>query len=158
MHIRDMLIGYYRGVEMIASPIEGVAVTTLTANGTDAQAKSIGALLTRLLVDERISAHDIGILICDGSAKGEHERALQALPLPKPARFGRLEDYGNHVVTVDTVARFKGLEREVIVLWGFDDAEPLRDRETLYVGISRAKAALYLCGTRAACARIVDDD
>jgi len=149
---------HYRGAEVTASPIEGVAVAALTANGTEAQAKSIGALLTRLLVDERIPAHDIGVLICDGSAKGAHERALQALTLPKPTRFGRLEDYGSGVVTVDTVARFKGLERDVIILWGFDTAEHERDRETLYVGMSRAKAALYLCGTREVCARLVGSD
>jgi len=121
----------------------------------EAQARLIGALLTRLLVDERIPAHDLGLLICNGVAKDAHERALQMLSLPKPARFGRLEDYSNGVVTVDTVARFKGQEREVIVLWGFDDAELSRDRETLYVGISRAKAALYLCGTREACAKLM---
>ena len=149
---------HYRGVETTASPIEGVPVVKLTANGIESQAKSIGALLTRLLTDERIPAHNIGVLICDSPAKAAHERALQALPLPKPTRFGRLEDYGSGVITVDTVARFKGLERELIVLWGFDGAEPLRDRETLYVGLSRAKAALYLCGTREACSRLIDDD
>jgi superfamily I DNA and RNA helicase len=61
-------------------------------------------------------------------------------------------------VTVDTMARFKGLEREVIILWGFDSTDPSRDRETLYVGMSRAKAALYLCGTREACAKLNDED
>jgi superfamily I DNA/RNA helicase len=110
------------------------------------------------LVDERIAAHDVAILICNGALKDVAERTLQALTLPRPARFGRLEDYSEGVVTVDTVARFKGLEREVIILWGFDGADPSRDRETLYVGMSRAKAALYLCGTREACAALIKDE
>lgn len=139
---------HYRGAMVTASPIEGVEVATLNANGVEQQAKSIGALLTRLLVDERIAAHGIGVLICDRASRDAHERALKALPLPKPIRFGRLEDYGPDVVTVDTVARFKGLERDVVILWGFDEADAERDRETLYVGMSRAKAALYLCGSR----------
>jgi hypothetical protein len=149
---------HYRGTAVTASPIEGVEVTALCATGAESQAKSIRSLLTRLLVDERIPAHDIGVLICDGAAKAEHERALQALPLPKPVKFGRLEDYGTNIVTVDTVARFKGLERDVVILWGFDSADLERDRETLYVGMSRTKAALYICGSREACSRLVNED
>jgi hypothetical protein len=147
---------HYRGTAVTASPIDGVEVASIAANGVEPQARSIGALLTRLLVDERIPAHQIAVLICDGAVKGAHERALQALPLPKPVRLGRLEDYGPNVVTVDTVARFKGLERDVVILWGFDRADLERDRETLYVGMSRSKSALYLCGTREMCARLAD--
>ncbi len=156
--VHRMAYRHYRGTAVTASPIEGVEVTALFANGTDSQAKSIGALLTRLIVDERLSAHDIGVLICDGVMKELHERALQALPLPKPVKFGRLEDYGPNVVTVDTVARFKGLEREVVILWGLDNADLERDRETLYVGMSRAKSALYICGSRDACSLMIGRD
>lgn len=147
---------HYRGAAMIASPIEGTAVTAVTAKGLEPQGKSVGALLIRLLVEEQIPAHDIGVLICDGASKAQCERALASLPLPKSVRLGRLEDYGPNVITVDTVARFKGLEREVVILWAFDGADPLRDRETLYVGMSRAKAVLYLCGSKEAFARIAE--
>ena len=129
----------------------------MIAQRIEHQAKSIVAQLTRLLIEERVSAHD-GVLICNGSARSSYERALRAHPLLGPARFGRLEDYGSGVVTLDTVARFKGLEREVVVLRRFDGTEPARKRETLYVGISRAKAALYLCGNREACFKLVEDD
>ena len=147
---------HYRGAAMIASPIEGTAVAAVTANGLEPQAKSVGALLTRLLVEEQIPAHDIAVLICDGASKAKCEGALASLHLPKTVRLRRLEDYGPNVVTVDTVARFKGLEREVVILWAFDGADPERDRETLYVGMSRAKAALYLCGSKESCARIAE--
>jgi hypothetical protein len=149
---------HYRGIETIPSPIEGVAVATIEAHGTEQQGRSIGSLLTRLLVDERIPAHEVAVLICNGALKDVAERTLQALTLPKPARFGRLEDYSEGVVTVDTVARFKGLEREVIILWGLDGSDLSRDRETLYVGMSRAKAVLYLCGTRETCATLISED
>jgi hypothetical protein len=93
---------------------------------------------SRLVAEEKISAHDMAILLCDGRQKTVCERALTAVPIPSAARFARLEDYGECVVTVDTVARFKGLERDVIILWAFDDCSVVRDRETLYVGMSRA--------------------
>lgn len=35
-----------------------------------------------------------------------------------------------------------------------DDCDPIRDREMLYVGMSRAKSLLFLCGDKAACARV----
>jgi hypothetical protein len=66
--------------------------------------------------------------------------------------MGRIEDYGPNGLTVDTVARFKGLERAVTILWEFGDCDLERDRETLYVGLSRAKSLLYLCGTKEAIA------
>lgn len=145
---------HYRGMPVAPSEIEGVAVETLLSNGIDKQARAIIGLVTRLLVDEDILAHQIAVLICDGRRKDEFERAIVSLPLPKIARLGRLEDFGPGVLTIDTVARFKGLERDVIILCGFDGCSPDRDRETLYVGMSRAKSALYLCGTAEACARM----
>jgi superfamily I DNA and RNA helicase len=83
------------------------------------------------------------------------ERALQKLPLPGAVKLGRLEDFGLKVLTVDTVARFKGLERAVVILWAFDHCNVHADRETLYVGMSRAKSLLYVCGTLKACERIM---
>jgi|GEM_PF-1556797 len=56
---------------------------------------------------------------------------------------------------VDVGTRFKGLERPVIILWALDDCTAVRDRETLYVGMSRAKSILHVCATREACNRVL---
>ena len=119
------------------------------------QAKSIGALVTKLVVDEDVPPHEIAILLCDPADRPARERALQKLPIPASVKLGRVEDFGPGRLTVDTVARFKGLERAVIILWAFDTCEVSRDRETLYVGMSRAKSVLFVCGTREACDRIL---
>ena len=74
--------------------------------------------------------------------------------MPKTAKLGRIEDFEKGRLTVDTVARFKGLERGVIFLWAFDRPTLSADRETFYVGMSRAKSVLYLCGTSNACDRL----
>lgn len=146
---------HYRGAEVEAPEIVGVPVERLLAPDLERQAKSIGALVTKLVVDECIHPHDIAILLCDPVDRPVRERSLARLPLPKSVTLGRVEDYGPGKVTVETVARFKGLERSVIILWAFDAADAARDRETLYVGMSRAKSVLYVCGTRDACERIL---
>ena len=54
-------------------------------------------------------------------------------------------------VLVDTVSRFKGLESAIVFLWGLQQLHPDIDRESLYVGFSRAKSRLYLVGTEQIC-------
>lgn len=147
---------HYKGTPVEPPQILGVDVERLVATDLAAQAKSIGGLVTRLVTEEAIDPHDIAILLCDPGDRVERERALQRLPLPKTIRLGRIEDFGPAQLTVDTVARFKGLERGVIILWAFDRSNPGADRETLYVGMSRAKSALYLCGSAATCDRIFE--
>ena len=144
---------YYRGVEIEAPRIAGGAVELLIAPDVARQAKAIAALVTRLVAEEGVAPHDIGVLLCDGRDRASYERALAANSIPKAARWGHLEAYGLGSVTVDTVARFKGLERPIIILWGLDQCDPVADRETLYVGMSRAKSLLFLCGAGAACRR-----
>lgn len=92
--------------------------------------------------------------LCDAGVRDASERGLAAAPIPGSAKFGRLEGYGPGSITIDTVARFKGLERSVIILSGLDACTSEGDRETLYVGKSRAKSLLFLCGTREACERV----
>lgn len=147
---------YYRGARIEAPKITGTEIELLTAPDIDRQARAISGLVTRLVAVEGVAPHDIGILLCDGRARSSFERALAATTIPKSSRWGHLEGYGPGSITVDSVAKFKGLERAIIILWGLDASDPVVDRETLYVGMSRAKSMLFLCGTVAACGRVLD--
>ena len=51
-------------------------------------------------------------------------------------------------VLVDTVARFKGLEAQAVVLWVGDDPVDEVNWETLYVGTTRAKSLLAVVGAQ----------
>lgn len=146
---------HYRGAPVEAPEIPGVRIEKICSQGIEGQARVVGQLVTRLITEEKISPHEIAILICEGSLKHACERALKNVPIPSNSKFTRLEDYGQGKITVDTVARFKGLERQVVVLWALDGSTPENDRETLYVGMSRAKAALFICGAREACDRLL---
>lgn len=146
---------YYRGSKIEAPRIAGADVELLTASDIARQAHAISVLITRMVAVEGVAPHDIGVLLCDGRARSSFERALAATAIPKTARWGHLEGYGPGSITVDTVAKFKGLERPIIILWGLDACDPVSDREMLYVGMSRAKSLLFLCGTVAACGRVL---
>jgi superfamily I DNA/RNA helicase len=50
-------------------------------------------------------------------------------------------------VLLETVNRFKGLESQIIFLWGLDGLDLRANEELLYVGLSRAKSLLIIYGT-----------
>ena len=54
------------------------------------------------------------------------------------------------VIQTSTVFKFKGMEGHVIVLTDLDKLDSPRDRRRAYVGMSRAKYALYVLGSTAA--------
>ena len=56
-----------------------------------------------------------------------------------------LENRVPNTVFVDPVSRFKGLEAHVVMWIGAESLTP-ENRETLYVGISRAKHLLHIVG------------
>lgn len=148
--IHDAAYRHYRGGPVQRSAIAGSPVEFIFAPTLEMQARQIGQLITRLTQTEGIAAHDIAVLLCTAKNRETCEKLLGQLPLPKTIRLGRIEDYGPNSLTVETVARFKGLERAVTIIWEFADCDPERDREIFYVGLSRAKSLLYLCGTKEA--------
>ncbi len=150
--IHDLAYRHYRGGPVQRPSIAGSPLEFLTAPTLELQAQQIGQLVTRLTQTEGIAAHDIAILLCTARNREVCEKLLHQYQLPKSIRLGRIEDYGPDCLTLDTVARFKGLERAVTIVWEFGECDPERDRETLYVGLSRAKSLLYLCGTKEASA------
>ncbi|MDM9621096.1 NERD domain-containing protein [Rhizobium sp. S96] len=153
--IHAVAYNHYRGTAVEPPEIVGVNVERLLASDMEKQARCIGSLVTKLVVEEGVAPHEIAILLCETSDRSARERALQRMPMPAVVKLGRVEDFGPGCITVDSVARFKGLERAVVILWAFEDCDVDRDRETLYVGMSRPKSVLFVCGTREACDRII---
>jgi ATP-dependent exoDNAse (exonuclease V) alpha subunit len=52
---------------------------------------------------------------------------------------------GNRGVAVETIHRFKGLEADVAIVV-LDELESEQDRALAYIGISRARAHVVVCG------------
>ena len=146
---------YYSGTPVEAPPFAGDEIQVLNAPNLDRQAKRIYELVTRLLVTEKVPAPSIAILIADRVRRRQYQEALNKFKLPKNRFWGGVDDRSSRCVTVETVARFKGLEAVVLVLWGLDLLANDERTETLYVGISRAKSVLYLCGSKSNCEAVM---
>ena len=64
--------------------------------------------------------------------------------------FDPAKPYEEGTIRTSTVFKFKGMESHVVVLTDLDKLESPRDRRRTYVGMSRAKYALYLLGSERA--------
>jgi DNA helicase IV len=118
----------------------------------DSQARAITDIIGRLLHREKVSTRDVVILLArpndvPGLPNKTYWNALlrsaqrAKLPLAIEGAFPETK-----AVLVDTVKKFKGLEAQVVILWLAESLDELRDKETLYVGISRAKSRLFVVG------------
>jgi hypothetical protein len=148
--IHDVCYQFYKGHKVDPPGIPGLPVEPLCASGLSAQAWAIQKALNHLLIQERVPAEDLALLIVDGPNKGSYYGILETVPLPLGLKWRFEEDRGNSIL-VDTVARFKGLEKPAIVLWVPDPCVPTALAELLYVGTSRAKSLLRIVGTPESC-------
>lgn len=80
-------------------------------------------------------------------------------PLRRGQRIGAFETTTDQAaepskVLLETVSRFKGLERPVIVLTGIDDLPAAEETALLYVGLSRARVHLVVIATEVTMSRL----
>ena len=154
--IHDVAYRYYRG-EPTKAHLEGADVAVLDAPDVERQARKIVGRVTDLLVREQVPASAVAILIAGRLHRSDYEQALDRLAdrLPKPHRWGKVDQPEDDGITVETVARFKGLEGQIVFLWGLDHLADEERHETLYIGSTRATAQLYLCGSSEACEAVL---
>lgn len=139
--VHDLAYRYYEGAPADDSGIAGVDPMPLAAPHLCGQAKKIAQKATELIHDEGVPPSEIAVLVA-GKPKEQYYDLLRSETLPRLARWSREEHFQERSVLIDTVRRFKGLERDVIFLW-LDD-QSVAEVAIMYVGVSRAKSVLYL--------------
>lgn len=137
--IFERLLPLLGGVAVAPLGPPGRAVEEIVAGNT-AIPRRLALVITRLIEDEQIDPEDIAVLVTSNDRIGQ---------VCSNRKFDRVDtcladDEPRGRICVDTVRRFKGLERKVIIL--IDPADMARDDESLYVGISRATGHLVLLG------------
>ena len=145
--IHDAAYKYYKGIAVEPPELEGEDLQFDLAPGQAAQVRKIHNRIVDLIDRQGVAPDDITILIADAQRKYDYYAALQKLPLPKPAIWLEEGRQTKNAVRLETVQRFKGLESQIIILWGLDTADLLENRELLYVGLSRAKSLLIISGS-----------
>lgn len=137
------------GTRTRATGPEGRAPEFITASGARDQARELSRVLHRLIRDESVPPGSIAVLVSSRRAVPE---------LVADGRIGAFEvttehDAADARVLVESVARFKGLERDVIVLVRMEPVDYLEFVPLLYVGASRARSQLVVIGEDALLAR-----
>jgi hypothetical protein len=143
---------FFHGETTSPPEIDGLPVATETAKTLTAQAYAVQKIVNRLVLHELVPPGEIAILVADPPNKATYYGTLCDLPLPAGLAWSLEDHYAERCVLVETVGRFKGLERAVVILW-VDERGAAHDcKEILYVGTSRAKSVLYIIGSVEGCA------
>ena len=98
-------------------------------------------------------AKDIVVLSMRGAGRESYAGAAELGGL-KAVPYDPAKPYEEGTLRTSTVFKFKGMESHVIVLADLDKLDTSRDRRRAYVGMSRAKYALYVLGGKTALAEI----
>ena len=146
---------FYGGIKTYPPDILGHSVEFIEAVSTEKQAVKIHSLIMELLQKESIASSQIKVLL--HKKTGKHQELLFKLPLPKPLYWKGVGDskvisnslkskheHEQECIQIETIGRFKGLEADILILWGLEHLDPERDRELFYVATSRAKSRLFI--------------
>ena len=141
---------HYEGPDAEPPPLEGAPIIRLEEDTIDRQARAISRCVSQLVREEKFRPEDIVVLCADRIRRADYERALSGTALPAGTAWSTRGVKQSGRILIESVARFKGLESLICVLWLGPGQTDLDGRETLYVGLSRARSLLAVCGSRAA--------
>ncbi len=138
--IHNLAYQYYQGEEVSAPEIEGESVHVLLKDSLAEQAKIIDQKVAKLIYEENISPSDIAIIVLNNFTDAE-----ELLRTTRNKKLWAFKEFTpKDKVLVETAARFKGLEANIIFLWLLN---PISINEKLlYVSISRARFRLWVVG------------
>ena len=128
---------HYSGPEIVADGPDGLDVSWVNAKHSGSKIAAAYRELRRLVFNEEVAPGDIAVLVNSPAVRKSFLERSSGTSIPlTDAETMALED-----VVVDTVRRFKGLERPAIIL--IVNSGEMGRRELAYVAFSRARA--YLC-------------
>jgi hypothetical protein len=147
--IHETATKFYRGTPLVPRGPEGQQVERVIVKNPAEIGRAVSRVLHRLIREGGVPAADIAVLV--GS--------MRSSPLKRGAPIGAFETTGDQIaeptkVLLESVRRFKGLERPVIVLTGIDDLPATEEQALLYVGLSRARVHLVIVATEATMERV----
>lgn len=138
--IHELVRKHYEGHEIEAVGPHGVEVRWVSVESPGKLQREVSDCVARLHSIERVPTGDIGVLAAT-------EAIVQLLaPHDRLGEFAAVrcdQESGGRIV-VDTIRRFKGLERQVVIVAA--TGESVTDKELPYVALSRARTHLVVAG------------
>jgi superfamily I DNA and RNA helicase len=108
------------------------------------QFEKVTSFLVDVLTKKGVKPSQIAVLIGDNINKHSKYEMLRNFTLPNGAVWSIENGFKANQVLVDTVKRFKGLEADIVIVWGLPSIGSNELQEVLYVGASRAKSELII--------------
>ncbi len=139
--IHELVRQHYTGYEIEAIGPEGVEVRWIRADTPDDLTQRISDCVVQLDSLERVPPDDIAVLVAT-------EKAIDRVAPSNRiggCRTARCDEDMDGRIVVDSIRRFKGLERPVVVIAATPDT--VIDMELPYVALSRARTHLVIAGT-----------
>lgn len=138
--IHEVIQNYYTGLTTTAIGPEGVEVDWIPAESDTSICKAIDKKIRQLISAERVHLSDIAVLMAS------NQEIVKCAPDDwlGDERCQRADSTQQEGIILDTVRRFKGLERRVVILAATPSL--IGDRELIYVGVSRARTHLIIIG------------
>lgn len=133
---------HYSGPDIIADGPDGLELSWISAETADAKIEAACKELRRLVFNEEVPPSDIAVLVNSTSGMSKIHEKCGGTSIP----VTDAEDMALEAAVVDTVRRFKGLERPAIILVVTGDE--MERRELAYVAFSRAQAFLCVIAAR----------
>jgi hypothetical protein len=146
---------FYAGISIDPPELRGLPITWSSHDRDDAQADAVARRVNQWVNVEGIDTQDVVVLVTK-RPKAFYYTLLQERPDAGKVRWGVESQSGRASVLLDTVARFKGLEAQAVVLWLGDEVIDEGLWETVYVGITRGKSLLAVIGTSKALQAVRD--
>ncbi|MDH4120517.1 MAG: NERD domain-containing protein [Deltaproteobacteria bacterium] len=131
---------FYAGGKSTARGPEGRPIEYVVPDNRTLLTSEIRRVIERLIQEEKVAPEDIAVLY----ARKQHRE--QIAPEHKIGRYPvtlSTETKPGHCV-LETIHRFKGLERPVVVLAGLQGLRLPNDQSLIYVGITRAQGHLVI--------------
>lgn len=145
--IHEAGYAFYEGSPIDTPELNGSEVSRVGVDGDDAQADAVVRQIQHWIKVEGLRPEDVAVLI----AKHPKQQCYDLLALRSKvvglSLSLEVHDKKRRVI-VDTVARFKGLEAQAVVLWFGDEVVEEMLWETVYVGVTRAKSLLAVVSSQ----------
>lgn len=140
---------YYSGEAVDPPELSGPKVEVCAEASASEQAEAVVRRFGDWVRVDGLAPERVVVLLA-GASKAECYSLLSACARGGPVPLSTEVPKRGHV-HVDTVARFKGLESDALVLWLGDDIADEGQWESVYVGVTRAKSLLCIvCSPRLA--------